>query len=164
MLGSTNHPGRRRINSGVTLSKMSISAMKLFQAVLLVLVIGAGISCSNSASIDASEKQVALFHKRLSTEQYFAIYAATSSDFKNITKEGEFVHLLAAIHRKLGLLMSTDRAKWTQGYNNGGIFVTLIYKSQFQHGSADEQFIFRIEHGTPELAGYHINSNALITN
>jgi hypothetical protein len=44
-----------------------------------------------------------------------------------------------------------------------GHTVRLTYQSQFAKGLATEQFAWRIEHGTPVLLGYHVNSPLLVS-
>jgi hypothetical protein len=41
--------------------------------------------------------------------------------------------------------------------------VTLNREAQFERGPGSEEFVFRIEKGNAVLAGYHVNSNALVT-
>ena len=40
--------------------------------------------------------------------------------------------------------------------------VTINYQAQYEKGAASEQFVFRIDGGKALLAGYNINSDALI--
>jgi hypothetical protein len=48
-------------------------------------------------------------------------------------------------------------------YHTSGTFATLVYKTRYAGGEATETFVYRIKSESALLAGYHINSNALIT-
>ena len=69
----------------------------------------------------------------------------------------------AAIDRKLGAAKIATRTTWNQTHLPSGTFVTLVFKMQFEKGDGTETFMYRISDGKAFLAGYHINSNALIT-
>jgi hypothetical protein len=45
-----------------------------------------------------------------------------------------------------------------------GTFVSLGYKTAFEHGDGAEQFVFRVSDGRAVLAGYRVDSMALVTN
>jgi hypothetical protein len=74
------------------------------------------------------------------------------------------VALLAAVDRKLGAVKDAEKNGWNVNFQTSGTFVTLGFKTQFEHGRGVETFVYRIADGRALLAGYHINSNALITN
>ena len=46
----------------------------------------------------------------------------------------------------------------------GGHFVTVNYAATYARGAAEESFVYRIDDGHAALAGYHVNSDALILN
>ena len=56
-----------------------------------------------------------------------------------------------------------QRGGWGVNYMPGGTYVTLQYTTSYEHGEAAEQFVYRIRDKEARLAGYHVNSNALIT-
>jgi hypothetical protein len=62
----------------------------------------------------------------------------------------------------LGKTKSAEKRGWNVNYHTSGTFVTLTYKTSYVEGEADEQFVYRLEGTVALLAGYHINSNALI--
>ena len=75
----------------------------------------------------------------------------------------DFVAVLDAVHRKLGTVQKTERQTWNVNYHTSDTFATLVYKTQYVGGEATKTFVYRIKGGSALLAGYHINSNALIT-
>lgn len=126
--------------------------------VAAVLALGA---CSMQADLGSAQAAVAHFHTQLDAEQYAAIYASTAPDLKRVSSEEKFSALLAAVHRKLGKVQSVKRQNWRVNYNTAGTFVTLSYATVFAGGDAEEEFVYR-QDPQPALAGYHINSEALV--
>jgi hypothetical protein len=129
-----------------------------------VILLGALTGCSVGADTKLVEAEIASFHRQLDAGQFDAIYLDASSDMKRATTQAELVQLLSAIHRKLGAYSSGKSANWNDNVTTGGHFVTENYASQYARGSASENFVYRIEGQKAVLAGYHINSTALIVN
>lgn len=119
-------------------------------------------ACSMGDQTEAANWGVVHFHEMLDGQQFDAIYDQSSEDLKKVATKADMVALLAAVHRKLGNMKSTARQTWNINYNTGGTFVSAFYKTTFAEGEAQEQFVFRVEGKTAQLAGYHISSNALI--
>jgi hypothetical protein len=111
----------------------------------------------------AAEPAVAKFHQQFSDKQFTQIYAESSNKFKSATTEQELVDLLDAIHRKLGTVKDAKSTSWKVNSTTDGTFVYMTYDTEFTEGKGDEQFVFEMDGDKAILAGYHINSNALIT-
>jgi len=118
--------------------------------------------CSMSTDTKVAERAVDTFHEMLNAGQSDAIYSASGDELKKAAKREEFVALLDAIHRKLGVTKSWTKKGWNVNYHTSGTFVTLNYSTIFDGGDAAEQFVYRLKDGKALLAGYHINSTALI--
>ena len=132
--------------------------MRTFIVALVVSLAG----CSMSADTKLAEQAVPKFHEMLDAGQFNAIYTASSEDLKKAATQENFVALLEAVHRKLGPSKSSEQKSWNVNYHTSGTFVTLNYSTAYAEGEAAEQFVYRLEGKTALLAGYHINSNALI--
>jgi opacity protein-like surface antigen len=128
----------------------------------LVALVAVLCGCSMSADTTVAEQAVPKFHEQLDAGQFDAIYDESADELKKATTQQDFVVLLAAIHRKLGNTKASDKTGWTVNYQTSGSFVTLGYKTTFDGGSAQEQFVFRLQDKAAVLVGYHINSTALI--
>jgi Protein of unknown function (DUF4019) len=118
--------------------------------------------CSMSSDSKLAEQAVPEFHRMLDAAQFDAIYNASAGDLKRVTTRSDFVDLLEAVHRRLGVAASSDQQTWTVNYNTSGTYVTLTYHTKYAEGDATEQFVYHLESGQALLAGYHISSNALI--
>lgn len=118
--------------------------------------------CSMSADTTLAEQAVPKFHEQLDAGRFDATYADSANEFKKATTQQDFVAFLDAVHRKLGNTKASDKTGWRMNYQMSGSFVTLAYKTTFDGGSAQEQFVFRSQDKAAALVGYHINSTALI--
>ncbi len=120
------------------------------------------LGCSVSADTAAAEQAVPRFHQSLDAGQFAEIYELSSDDLKKVASKHEFLSLLEAVHRKLGNTKSSEKQTWNINYHTSGTFVTLVYKTTYTEGEASERFVFRMRGNVATLAGYYINSNALI--
>ena len=57
---------------------------------------------------------------------------------------------------------SSSQKGWNVNVGTAGKFITLNYSTAFAEGEASEQFVYRVADGQALLAGYHVNSKALI--
>lgn len=135
-----------------------MSVNRLSIALLVVLMAG----CSISDDVGLAEKQVAQFHQQLDAGQVQQIYAESAEPMRKATSEQDMAALLAAVHRKLGMVKSSTRGAWSVHAGTSGTYVSLSYSTHFSGGDATERFDYQIDTGKALLAGYHINSNALI--
>jgi len=83
---------------------------------------------------------------------------------KKVTTKQDFVDLLAVVERKLGAVKETTKNGWNVNFQPSGTFVVLGFKTQFEKGTGEETFTYRISNRDALRVGYRINSNALITN
>jgi hypothetical protein len=127
-------------------------------ALLLVLVLAAGCSVDTSPA----EQAVPKFHSMLDAGDFAQIYDSSSEDLKSLSSQHDFVAFLDGVHRKLGASAASERQGWRVDYRPGGTFITLTYRTRYAVGEAQEQFVFRMKDNRALLAGYHINSNALL--
>ncbi len=136
------------------------TSLALGAAATLVLLGG----CSASADTSAAEAGVAEFRRMLAEGRLADIYRGSSSEMQDSTSEAQLTQLLAAVRDRLGALESAARSGWHWNTNNGVTLVTLNYNARYARGEAEERFVYRVGGGRAALAGYHINSAALISN
>jgi hypothetical protein len=129
----------------------------------LVLAALAGLAaCSPGSDVPAAERGVAAFHAALDSGRYGAIYAASSDEMKRPTSAEDLTRLLAAVHGRLGRLRAGSTRSWNDSRTTSGRFVTIDYAATYERGAAEENFVFRIDDGRAALAGYHVDSRALV--
>jgi hypothetical protein len=134
--------------------------------VAFLLAVAGGSACAGFAAKGDAETGVASFHGMLDAERYAEIYGGTDDLFKNATPEGQFTEILQAVHRKLGVVVSTTQTSFysrDQAGMNAGSYISLTYKTEFAQGPATESFNWRVVDGKVHLAGYNIQSSLLIT-
>ena len=128
------------------------------------LVLSAALAgCGAKKDMGQAEEAVAAFHAQLNAGNFEQIYNDSDNLLKNATSQERFVNLLSAVHRKLGAVKSADRQGFFMNYNGQGETIRLTYKTQYDVDQASEEFVFHFNGKEPRLAGYHINSDALIT-
>lgn len=121
-------------------------------------------ACSMSEDTRIVEQEIPKFHAALDASKFESLYDDGAQDLKAAATKQDFVRLIDAVHRKLGNVVKSEKTSWNVNYDTSGTFVTLVYATDFARGPATAQFVYRLENNHPLLAGYHINSNALITN
>jgi Protein of unknown function (DUF4019) len=122
------------------------------------------MSCSWRADTHLAEEGVEKFHQQLDAAEYAKVYDAGSKELRDSMARTDFIALLSAVHRKLGQIKSAERQGMAFNAGTSGTHVTLTYHTVFERGGGMEQFIFRMEDDRAVLAGYKIDSNALIIN
>jgi hypothetical protein len=134
--------------------------------VAVLLAVAGGSACAGFAAKGDAETGVASFHGMLDAERYAEIYGGTDDLFKNVTPEAQFTEILQAVHRKLGVVVSTAQTSFysrDQAGTNSGSYISLTYKTEFAQGPATESFNWRVVDGQVHLVGYNIQSSLLIT-
>jgi len=129
---------------------------------LLIALTLALLACSRSADVASAKLAVTRFHELLDAGRFTEIFEQSSDDLKKATTKAEFVALLEAVHRKLGITKSAVDQAWSVNYKISSKFVTLTYKTIYSEGESAEQFVFRMQRDSAALVGYHINANGLI--
>jgi hypothetical protein len=118
--------------------------------------------CSMKADMDAGGKAIAAFHQAVDAGQYQKVWTDSAQDMKGATPEPRLTALLDVVHRKLGRFKAGSQIGFNDNVSGAGHVLTINYQAQYEKGPADEQFVFRLDGGRALLAGYHINSDALI--
>lgn len=127
--------------------------------IIVLLVAG----CGSKRDLSNAETAVGLFHAQLNSGNFDQIYADSDTLLKNASPQEKFTNLLSAVHRKLGDAKSANRQGFFLNYGTNGEMIRLNYTTQFDNDEASEEFVFHLAGNDMRLAGYHINSNALVT-
>jgi len=131
-----------------------------------LLPVTVALSLAGCSAIDdtkAAETGVTEFHRALDAEQFGAIYDASSGEMKSSISRDDFVKFAAGLHGKMGAYKSGKTTNWNVNYGTGGHMVPLNRQAEFARGPGTEEFVFRVQDDKASLAGYHINSNLLVT-
>jgi len=140
---------------------MTTIKIKAATAILLTRLLTA---CSATQDVNMAQEATEHFHEMMSAGQFEQIYAQSDDSFKKAYTAEDLTRLLSAVAGKLGVVKTSGSDGWNVVYTPSGTSITLRYTTQFEHGTGAETFLYRVADGRALLAGYHIDSNALITN
>jgi hypothetical protein len=124
-----------------------------------VAVVGLSILANGCGkSRETAEAGTRAFRNYAAKCEFVSIYREAAPEFQKSATEADFMKLMEGVGRKLGAWQSSKPPAWRVFAGTGGRTVTFAYASQFEKGSANEEFIWRIEGDRAILVGYHINS------
>ncbi len=124
-------------------------------------IIVSALVVAGCGGTDAAKRGVEEFRSRAAQRSYAEIYRAGAAELRQGTTEEQFERFMTAVDRKLGAWQSAEEPAWNVIRGTAGHLVRLTYQSQFERGGANEQFLWRVEHGEAILLGYHVNSPLL---
>ncbi len=106
-----------------------------------------------------AEHEVALFHERLGSEQYDAIWTAAAPALRARTSQLVFSEYLVAVHNKMGACAAPLKpvAAFATA-NTTGTTVRLQYRVKCANGALDETFTFEKSATMMALLGYQASS------
>jgi hypothetical protein len=128
-------------------------------AALLFAVLACGAIRDGKPAADSA---VIEFHSRLNEAKYKEIFDTSHQELKDVATEEDMTKLLTAVHSKLGMVVDSKSQTWKAGTFNLTTTVQMVQLTEFEHGKADETFVFIIEGKKAILQTYHINSMDLI--
>jgi hypothetical protein len=109
-----------------------------------------------------AEEAVRSFHLELNNSEYDQICAEADDAFSGGEKKEELLHLLEAVHRKLGNADTEKRVNLRVNATTGGTFLIAHFATQFSQGQATETFTWRKSGSTLKLYGYNVMSKAFL--
>lgn len=133
---------------------------RILSAVLCLLLAACG-GMNNDAA--AARVSVSDFRSYVSSGDHEAIYAMADPLYKKSVTRRQHDKLFSALQKRLGHLGETTETGWKVNYTTNGAFVVLTYTTKFENGEGSETFTWKMTDGKPTLAGYNINSPALLT-
>lgn len=122
---------------------------------LAVLCVMALASCGFMRSRARAQEAVKEFHALLDKGQYESIYDQGDDALKSSNTKSDFVAYLRDIHTRLG----SSRHSTTRGFQvstvaGEGSRVALKVETEFDRGTAEEHFVWRMTGSRVLLAGY----------
>lgn len=117
---------------------------------------------SKQASLEA-EREVALFHQRLESAQYDAIYGDAAPDFQVTIQPSGLSKYLGTIHEKMGACQAPARPVTSSfNTNTSGARVSLRYRMHCSGGELDEAFTFAQDRRGTKLLRYRASTPFLL--
>jgi len=132
--------------------------------IALALIVVAVVACSAvSDGKPAAEKAITEFHSMLDQERYAEICDGLDPQFKKMTSQDEMTKILTAVHTKLGNVRTSKNQTWRANQQNLTTYIEMVQDTEFEQGKGTEDFVFIFADKKVTLAGYHINSNDMLT-
>jgi len=119
-------------------------------------------ACSMTKYMDAAKQGVTKFHAELNAGHVDQIRESAAPEFRRAATEEQIRGLFTGIRKKLGDAGEWSVIGWNVNVATSGTMVVLRCKTKFAEGDAEESFTWRVEGGAAKLAGYYINSLALV--
>jgi hypothetical protein len=135
--------------------------LRLSQVVCLLSVLLAA-GCSPAKDTKAAEQTVAQFRKQMASAALADIYEGAAPEWKSSISRSDADAFLGAVNKKLGAVKSSVQTGWRDNLTGSGHIMVLQYHTEFEGGGADETFTIRLDGDNGQLAGYHINSMAMM--
>src|SRR4051812_31105514 len=133
----------------------------LFRAIIAFVLTPLLCSCSFSTAKTTAEKAVETFHQQYNDNKYTEIYSAAAPEFRSVASESDYNNFIQTVRAKMGAYKSSTESSYRTSATTSGTFVTLHYKSQFEHSEGTEDFTFVISGGAAKLQRYDVNSPLL---
>ena len=106
-----------------------------------------------------AEQEVALFHQRLESAQYDAIWAAAAPALQARTSQLVFSQYLDRVHDKMGSCTAPLKPiTYFASANTSGTAVRLQYRIKCANGALDEAFTFAKNGTVMALLGYQASN------
>ena len=136
--------------------------MTLLLRAIIVLILAAFLcSCGLSTAKTTAEKSVETFHQEYNNKKDAEIYSSADAAFRSATNETDYNTFIQTVRSKMGAYKSSTESSYRTSTTTSGTFVTLHYKSQFEHSEGTEDFTFVISGGAAKLQRYDVNSPLL---
>jgi hypothetical protein len=126
---------------------------------LLILVSAAPLlsSCSTASVKEATEKSIAQFRSHYDAERYHEIYSAADEEVTKVIAEPQFTSYLALVQQMLGKVKTANQTKYMVNTDLGRTLVIVVYNTDFERGTAEENFVWKIKSGQARLFYYQLN-------
>jgi len=112
------------------------------------------LSCSMKQDISMAQTAIAEFHHRFEAGDDGQIFTDAAPEYQKAMGAETSRAFFARIRRKLGAFHSSQPTNIQVNHMPGGTFVVAQYQTQFEKGSAQEDFTLRIDRGRPRLLKY----------
>ena len=123
----------------------------------LVWQCGSGLVAGRNLSNAAVQQ----FHNELNDEQYQQIWDDADGGFQRSDIRETF-KFLEGVHRKLGKAQNANVVNLMVQATPGGTYIIADYKTKFEHGEAEEKFVWTKTAGHLKLHGYNVQSKVFV--
>ena len=104
---------------------------------------------------ELAQKAADEFYRRVSAEEYGAIWDAAHDDLKHSASRDQMVSAMQQLNQKLGVCSAPTLLDTDYGNKDGERFVGLAYNRKCERGELNERLAWKIVDGKALLRGYH---------
>ena len=138
-----------RLDTGQTIAAgATVKEYELFS-------IGAKPNVATQTDFEIARKAADELYRRVSDEDYGAIWDAAHDDFKRSISRDQFMGAMRQWNERLGVCRTPELADTDYVNKSGERFVGLIYSRECEHGTIREKLAWKIVGGAALLRGYH---------
>jgi len=98
------------------------------------------------------------FHQQLNAGAYDEIYENATEEFRRSAKREDLDHLFGNIREKMGSARKPTATGFHVNWRNGILWIDQSFSTQFEKGTAQEYFVWKIQQDQPRLYNYRIDS------
>lgn len=138
--------------------------MRIVLAFLLAFAVAGCSPAEAGKSVEQSQQAIKTFHGELNAGNFDDIYYGSADQMQDSVDIEGFEELLGAVQKKLGKAGKSEQQSWHVNFANGTTIVTLTMQTTYDKDKATETFVYVKAKDSMKLAGYNIQSRALIVN
>jgi len=120
------------------------------------------VGCALTDGVAVAENAVVVFHDQYAAGIFGEMYDAGSDDLRATATRDDFMTTMASLRTKLGSMRETKRTGFNARVGSDGTFVVLEYVTEFENGTATEEFTWEISGGRAKLLGYSVDAKAVL--
>jgi Protein of unknown function (DUF4019) len=120
------------------------------------------VGCALTDGVAVAEDSVIEFREQYAAGIFGEMYDAGSDDLRTTATRDDFMTTLASLRTKLGSMRESKRTGFNARVGSDGTFVVLEYLTEFENGTATEEFTWEISGGKARLLGYSVDAKALL--
>jgi len=136
--------------------------LKIALGVALLSVIGGALvwraGKSTYRNYQIASAAVDHFHQQLNAGDYDQIYENATEEFRHWGKREDLNHFFDNVREKMGSAGKPSTIGFHVNWRNGVLWVDQTFNTQFEKGSAQEYFVWKIQQNQPHLYNYRIDS------
>jgi hypothetical protein len=120
-------------------------------------------SCISTQHFRTAQDALDKFHQRLRAGEFEKILNDATPEFRRSMGADAGRLFFSRVTTILGAPVSSSPIGVRENHMPAGVFVQASYHTHFEKGDAQEEFTWRLEAGTPHLAGYQVSSPLFLT-
>ncbi len=128
----------------------------ILQATIAAGIIAGIAGCGVAKNTKVAEAEVERFHQHWNKNEFQAVYDEAHMQFRSAQPAAQLLATLERVKKNYGDLKSASKRSWGFNSDKGNNDIRLSYDSAYEHGSAVEEFLYRMTGDKALLLSYDI--------